>query len=514
MQSETKLIGIWSGTATVVCLALMLCFASTGYGDVILGDWESADSNDGWMQGFDDLNGILTPASTIGVTRGSGSLRLTPVDELAPGGGWNAYYRLEWQGAPLNLTDAQLQFDLTMVASEWPSQPWTKVADKIAVNSDGPSGWKEYDNLTVATNRDTGEATGLDWGAWDGDANKTYTLDVSDYDETGATWMQIIIAVQDNNVFDGGNFYFDNFRLITPAMAITKAKVSAGKTQYHGDEDYNDMKDTFDISGSVILPEDVNDIEEVVVTITSNVDDAIIYTETLDDFNAASVNTSGIYQHKASTVKGQAGKITSLKLDFHNGTFKLKAKNVDLTGLACPFQVKFNMGSNELKGNAYEAVVNGAKKTIPTRLMRLYDDTLVVTKAKAKHSTIPGSDSISVKGEIAVADMNVDANEPNLCNEDVVITWGDGDGNDQTFTIPSGSFTASKKGHTYKCKNIVTDSNVGIVTATIDLDKATFTVSVKGATGIYADLAGEALFGISFATEEGEFDEEYAITLP
>jgi hypothetical protein len=175
------------------------------------------------------------------------------------------------------------------------------------------------------------------------------------------------------------------------------------------------------------------------------------------------------------------------------------------------------MGSNELKGNAYEAAVNGTK-LIPTRLMRMYNDTLIVTKAKAKHTTTPAADTLSVKGDIAVADMNVDANEPNLVNEDVVLTWGDvNDTNTQTFVIPAGSFKASKKGHTYKCSKIeadANDGNEGFVTATIDLDKCTFTVTVKSATGLYAEALGETVFGISFDTEEGTFNEEDEYTLP
>jgi hypothetical protein len=143
--------------------------------------------------------------------------------------------------------------------------------------------------------------------------------------------------------------------------------------------------------------------------------------------------------------------------------------------------------------------------------MRLDHDTLVVTKAKAKRDTLPGYDSISVIGEIAVADMNLDANEPNLCNKDVMLTWGDvNNTNTQTFTVPAGSFKASRKGHVYKCNRI----NVDIVNAAIDLDKCTFTVSIKNANGIYADKLGDAVFGINFATQQGTFDEEDNYTLP
>ena len=81
--------------------------------------------------------------------------------------------------------------------------------------------------------------------------------------------------------------------------------------------------------------------------------------------------------------------------------------------MACPLRLEITMGNYTLSGDANEAIVNG-KKSIPTRLMRTYQDTLIVTKASVKNSTTPSSDSLSVKGDIAVADMNVDANEPNL----------------------------------------------------------------------------------------------------
>ena len=91
-----------------------------------------ADSNDGFIPGVGDGNAILIPASASGVTLDSGSLKVIP---SATGD----YWILEWEGGPFNMTDAYLQFDLTMVASEWTVGVWTKVADKIAIMSDGPS---------------------------------------------------------------------------------------------------------------------------------------------------------------------------------------------------------------------------------------------------------------------------------------------------------------------------------------------------------------------------------------
>jgi hypothetical protein len=190
-------------------------------------------------------------------------------------------------------------------------------------------------------------------------------------------------------------------------------------------------------------------------------------------------------------------------MDFNKKTFAIKAQNIDLTGLACPLQLIITIGNYTLSGDADEVIVNGTK-TIPTRLMRMYKDTLIVPpgKAKVKNSVKASSDSLSVMGEIAVADIN--ATQPNLHDIPVVITWGDkNDANKvQTFTIPEGSF-AAKTGHSYKCSKVNVDPtaspdvNDGIVTAMIDLDKCTFAVSIVKAN-INA-VSGDVVFGLRFA---------------
>jgi len=69
------------------------------------------------------------------------------------------------------------------------------------------------------------------------------------------------------------------------------------------------MKDSFEASGIAALPTDVNDIEDIVVTITSVTDDEEIYTETLDDFNATTVHTS-----EYTSIKLQPPKVRPAKL--------------------------------------------------------------------------------------------------------------------------------------------------------------------------------------------------------
>ena len=101
----------------------------------------------------------------------------------------------------------------------------------------------------------------------------------------------------------------------------------------------------------------------------------------------------------------------------------MSSKSIGLTGLACPLQLTFNMGYYTLTGDVNEAIVNGPKTLIPTRLMRLYKDTLIVDKAKAKHNSKKASDTLSVTGDIAVEDMNLNTNEPNLVTKNVVLAW-------------------------------------------------------------------------------------------
>ncbi|MGA2093738.1 MAG: glycoside hydrolase family 30 beta sandwich domain-containing protein [Sedimentisphaerales bacterium] len=206
-------------------------------------------------------------------------------------------------------------------------------------------------------------------------------------------------------------------QLLTVAdVNVTKCNIKAGKIQ---------GQDSFDASGTFTDDFDpvLNDISQFDVNIIS-ADGNLIYSE-VNDFTVRN-STAGKFQYTHKIPKGGEGAITSLKFDFNKQTFALKTRNIDLTGLACPFHLNVRLGNYWLSGEVNEPIVNGSKKLIPTRLMRMYQDTLVVTSAKAKHSTKASSDSLSVKGEIAVADMNLDSNEPNLATKQVVITWGDG----------------------------------------------------------------------------------------
>jgi endoglucanase len=265
-------------------------------------------------------------------------------------------------------------------------------------------------------------------------------------------------------------------------LTINRCKVNAGKTQ---------GQDVFEASGTMASsPIGLSMVTQIDVNIVSLADGNTIYPESIA-FDAGTDVVKNKYNYSHKIPKGQAGAIASLKMDFTKKTFEIKTKNIDLTGLACPLQLNITIGNYTLSGNASESVVNGKKTLIPTRLMRTYDDTLVANKAKAKHNSVKASsDTLSVTGDIAVIDTDV-----NLCNEDVNFVWGA-----QVFRVPQGRFSASKTGHLYKCSKVVADindGNTGFVTAQVDTDKATFTVSINGANAI--NTSGSIPFGISFA---------------
>ncbi|MGD0571384.1 MAG: cellulase family glycosylhydrolase [Sedimentisphaerales bacterium] len=273
-------------------------------------------------------------------------------------------------------------------------------------------------------------------------------------------------------------------------MTVTNCKITAGKTQASSDTDYSNMTDSFTFSGTFNnIPIDFSQAASIDVNIISLTDGNQIYYQNIECNSSPYVKNGKFgYTHKIS--KGQQGAITSLTIDPSKRKFAMTANNVDLTGLSCPVYLEMAMGYYTLTGDVNETIVNG-KSLIPTRLMRTYKDTLVVDNASAKKGAKPSSDSLSAKGDLAVEDISV-----NLCNEDVNFIWGD-----HVFRIPQGKFTASKTGHLYQCSKVIADTsngNAGLVTASIDIDNATFAVSVSAANSL--DVTSNYIaFGVNFA---------------
>lgn len=198
----------------LIVLALVLGLASISFADILIGNYENSMS-DNWAPAWE--GGTTTTSDILGVGASLGDMSLQVHMTTA-----NGYWTLMWNAPQvLDMYDVTaVSMDVTMLVvdpylGEW-NYEWTKV-DKMAINSDSAQGWAEY--LPTAIDRITSLPTSVDWGSWSPDAYKTFTWDLTanPYDTTGATYLQLIIALQ-NPVPGTGAFYVDNVRLVTTVV--------------------------------------------------------------------------------------------------------------------------------------------------------------------------------------------------------------------------------------------------------------------------------------------------------
>lgn len=214
-------------------LAMILCMAALSHA-VVIGDFETG--LDGWGAGWD--GGATFAASTTAGTATSGSQSLA-VSSNSSGGYWQVQANVPVSS--LDGVDALtgITFDLTMIASEWPSQAWTQVADKVVISSDAASGQIEYQGTISVVDRNTGAAASKDWGAWAGDAAKTFTVDLGYYDLTGASYFQVLISIQLSGVNEG-YFYFDNAQLVEASSYSIWQRFEAEDAVLEGTYDFGE----------------------------------------------------------------------------------------------------------------------------------------------------------------------------------------------------------------------------------------------------------------------------------
>ena len=180
---------------TLVAICIVLAMASAIYaadatprpGATVIGNWEDG-LLDGWsaagyayIEVDSGVSNTLGPAATMGTNA---------LQVACDGSYWGLNYA--FPTPPTIGPGCKFSFDLTVLASD--EIGWEDFGEKISLNSDGPSGYEEFAPTVV--NRADGSPTGHDWGPWTGDFARTYTYDVSSYNDTGATWMQLWISYQ------------------------------------------------------------------------------------------------------------------------------------------------------------------------------------------------------------------------------------------------------------------------------------------------------------------------------
>jgi hypothetical protein len=173
----------------------------------MIGNWENGADMEGWSVDTEGTAAIKIKA--VGNTVGDHSLLVG-----FNGGYWQLDWTAPWSDAlqknlvPTLGTGCKLSFDLTAYEADYTGSGWEDFDEKIAINSDGTSGYMEIAPSVV---NDDGSSTGHDWGGWyTGDIKRTYTTDLSGYNATGATWMTIRIAGQG---WPMPSFYLDNVEI-------------------------------------------------------------------------------------------------------------------------------------------------------------------------------------------------------------------------------------------------------------------------------------------------------------
>jgi hypothetical protein len=132
-------------------------------------------------------------------------------------------------------------------------------------------------------------------------------------------------------------------------ISVTNCSVTAGK----------EKRDTISISGLMnATASDFNDANVIEVTIDSNdMVSPLVKTFPIDS------NTFKKGKYKYSMVAGTSK--TSFAFDTKTLKYSFSAKNVDLSGLACPLTVQIEIGDYNAVTEVNESVVNGPKKPIP-----------------------------------------------------------------------------------------------------------------------------------------------------
>ena len=253
-------------------------------------------------------------------------------------------------------------------------------------------------------------------------------------------------------------------------MVVTKATVKAGKVR---------GLDSISFSGSLNATNaDLTAAIGRTVTVTIEsayipAPGAITYTFQVP---AASV-IGGKYKSPKVTSVNKTAPVTSFSLDTIKRTMSFSAKNVDLTGLACPITFRVQFGDYAAETQVNENIVNGTKPC-PLPLVMGVKDSLDVLKVSGKNGTTPGTDSVSISGTFTI-DGYINPASP------VEITLGS-----DTFTVPGAQFLVSNG--VYSCKSF--NSGDGFVTAKFDTVKCTYSISIQNAA---VSGSGNVAFGIN-----------------
>lgn len=226
-------------------------------------------------------------------------------------------------------------------------------------------------------------------------------------------------------------------------------RVSSGRTA---------GEDSIKVSGPLLAPAGgIADGTKVDITIQRHYDYAIVYRET--------VPMSQMDLRRGSyTYRGPRQGISSLKLEPTAPEYDLDIRNVDLTGLTCPFSVVIEAGSYICTSVVTESVAN-RNRPMPIELLKGYTDSLRVDNARIRRSRRGSTASLSLRGVFSTSQAMSDV-------QAVVLTLGS-----QVFTIPADQITATRRG-SWRCRNALINEG-GTATIKLDPDRSRFYIVLQ-----------------------------------
>jgi hypothetical protein len=247
------------------------------------------------------------------------------------------------------------------------------------------------------------------------------------------------------------------------AEAITKFTVKAGRTEGADSAQFagllNATTSDLETAGEIVVGLESADMDELEFVFPIDAD-----TYKSDRFNC--------------TIKGETSQ-RAFKFDPKNGKMMFSAKNVDLTGLACPIEVTVTIGDHITEIYIDEDIVNGTRQPCPPQFLMGIRDWMMVDQAQVRLGKKPGTDTLSVKGFFTIGGQYDKANP-------LMTSLGQ-----QTFTVSGDQFAC--KGTSESCNKGVCEQGPQIK-AKFDFAKCSFQIQVKNA--VIQDC-GEVDFGLN-----------------
>ncbi len=187
---------------------------------------------------------------------------------------------------------------------------------------------------------------------------------------------------------------------------------------------------------------------------------------------------------------------SSFKLDLNTHKFSLSARNLDLSGLSCPINVRINTSNFDANICVDETIANG-KKPVPINLLTGIKNSIRVDNLKLKQGD---TGSFTVKGGFSVYDADV-----NIASEALFVKFG------LPYTIPAYNIKVNKSNtkFTFSKVKLYDGLNlVGIASGYFDLKKCTFFINMKN-IGSYPGYNELFILGFKDFNEEVELQNHY-----